>query len=112
MRTRNEQNEATGTFPKIALVGPVKCRRPVCEGDADEFDADVFASDQLTAFMAEVGLTNVSLADAWEVSESIVRDVKTRHKPFTVSKLARMPAREREMFFRRLCAAFDARRAA
>ena len=60
-------------------------------------DPQGFVREQLVAkafdtALREMGIANTTIADLWGVSESVVRRVRSREKPLTLSKVQQLPA--------------------
>lgn len=57
--------------------------------------AGVVAADVLDAWMRRRGIGNAELAERWEVSERVVRDLRSREKPLHVAHVLALPRNAR-----------------
>lgn len=71
---------------------PERCRRPGAERRNPRlFAAEVAGANVLDAWMKRRGVSNTELAEAWLVNESIVRDLRSRHRVLTIGHLLLVP---------------------
>lgn len=59
------------------------------------FQAECAAANALDQWMLRRGVSNVELAELWCVSESIVRDLRTRVRPLRVAHVLMLPVHAR-----------------
>jgi hypothetical protein len=80
--------------PTLRSPGPgiVACRRPqLAERNPRLFAAGVAAANALDVWMRRRGVSNDELAERWGISESIVRDLRTRQKPLHMAHVLALP---------------------
>jgi hypothetical protein len=61
--------------------------------------AERCAATVLDAWMRRRGIHNAELAEAWGVSESIVRDLRTRERPLRIAHVLLLPTSARRALF-------------
>ncbi len=85
-------HDRSGTYPVTPAPSGPGIRKPRCQQDDPVLlAAERQAANVLDAWMRARGESNVSLARAWGISESIVRDLRTRHRPLTVGRILLLP---------------------